>query len=512
MSTGLRHTLASTASDIMRSSSFHDLSMWEEDSHESAPPAGALPPPVVKREGSAHALRVLSPLLLNAGGTALSPAGVAALTAAGVAACHSLRLVLREAMESVTAHSPRSRASWRTFELYMLSLLHAAAWIAFGARRLASRKAARHEDLGGTTRALGLSAGYHLYVLLSLQSVWTHPLATAQHLGELVGIASQLTSERIGWLVPLTGATRSLPTFFLTALSALEHLGEHPSSPAFRALRAAASASIVACKGVLTPLLLRQALTRPELHQPSLLPRKLVTLADAAASLAWLLARWTQSRPAASALPALRRGGVAAELAAAAARCLHQLRMHTTVVLLTTALQAVYLAAPTALLAAPLLARRLPRRAAAALAAAAAALLASTRLPLPSPQRRLLSALLLRSGLVRLLKEYHSFRLIEEVPYASLPSYRGKLYACFPHGVVPYGVILLWCQLLERGVLLGGLAASSLFRIPLLRHFLAAIGIAPATAANLAARLATPRSDTFLVPGGIAEIRSSSTR
>ena len=60
---------------------------------------------------------------------------------------------------------------------------------------------------------------------------------------------------------------------------------------------------------------------------------------------------------------------------------------------------------------------------------------------------------------VRLLKEYHSFKLIEEVPTAQLPRDRGLLYACVPHGVVPYGIVLLWCELLEKGELLGGLGA-----------------------------------------------------
>ena len=45
----------------------------------------------------------------------------------------------------------------------------------------------------------------------------------------------------------MMGALRCLPTFLLTSLSALEHLGEPPSSLPFRALRAAALASLVRC-------------------------------------------------------------------------------------------------------------------------------------------------------------------------------------------------------------------------------------------------------------------------
>jgi len=92
------------------------------------------------------------------------------------------------------------------------------------------------------------------------------------------------------------------------------------------------------------------------------------------------------------------------------------------------------------------------------------------------------------------------------VPLASLPSDRGRLLACVPHGIVPYGVMLLWLEVLRQGRLLGGLGASVLFRLPLLRQFLGAIGIEPATPRALAAKLRVPGSDTFLVPGGIAEM------
>ena len=58
----------------------------------------------------------------------------------------------------------------------------------------------------------------------------------------------------------------------------------------------------------------------------------------------------------------------------------------------------------------------------------------------------------------------------------------------------------------RRGRVLGGLGASVLFSLPLLRHVLACLGLSPATARHLARRLRTPRALTFLVPGGIAEM------
>ena len=44
--------------------------------------------------------------------------------------------------------------------------------------------------------------------------------------------------------------------------------------------------------------------------------------------------------------------------------------------------------------------------------------------------------------LASLLKRYHSFRLIEEAPLSALPPDRGALFACFPHGVFPFGNVL----------------------------------------------------------------------
>ena len=60
--------------------------------------------------------------------------------------------------------------------------------------------------------------------------------------------------------------------------------------------------------------------------------------------------------------------------------------------------------------------------------------------------------------------------------------------------------------MLERGRVMGGLGASVLFRLPLLRHLLACVGVTPATASSLTRRLRTPGSATYLVPGGIAEM------
>jgi len=198
-------------------------------------------------------------------------------------------------------------------------------------------------------------------------------------------------------------------------------------------------------------------------------------------------------------------------LASALSGALKQARMHGASIFLTTGLQALYLTGPTAtvaLIVSTLRAWSTPStrmRTRCTLLASLLSLATLTVTPLPrkAPLRLLR---FLSSGLASGLRDYHSFQVIEEVPLASLPSNRGRLLACVPHGIVPYGVMLLWLEVLRQGRLLGGLGASVLFRLPLLRQFLGAIGIEPATPRALAAKLRVPGSDTFLVPGGIAEM------
>ena len=513
-------SLATLATEIMRSSSFHDLSMWSESEAAASSNAEGMSQvlaeapssrqPRFSRKASLEALRTIAPQLSNKDGTALSPTGVAAFSAAGAVCCHAIRLMLRELLEALVVPSrSRSRASWRTFELYMLSLLHSSAWVALGLRRWKQR--ASWDEAGeGATRLLCMSSGYHVYVLLSLKSVWAHPIATVQQLAELVNISSQLRSQSVGALATQLGALRALPTCFLAALSTLEHLGEPSTSRPFRALSAAAALSLVGCKAVATPYLLFHHLRRrAELHQPALLPSKLVVVGDAAASVAWLsshlAARWATPAAAAAAAAAAAPSAVAPQLLGGARRLLHHLRMHGAMLFVTAGFQAAYLTTPTLALAAAA-ARRRPRLRA-ALLGCLGVLVASLKLPLPRrPPLRLLQTLFIDSGLVKLMKDYHDFQLIEEVAPSELPQDRGLLYACFPHGVFPFGVVLMWCEMLRQGRLLGGLGASVLFRIPLLRHGLAAIDISPATNRNLARRLQTAGSRTFLVPGGIAEM------
>ena len=49
----------------------------------------------------------------------------------GALACHAARLVLRDLLGPLKRHGGLSRASWRTLELYLLSLLHSGAWMGF---------------------------------------------------------------------------------------------------------------------------------------------------------------------------------------------------------------------------------------------------------------------------------------------------------------------------------------------------------------------------------------------
>ena len=197
------------------SSSFHDLSMWsaycdekghvekegesdgEREREDGEGDRGERGPPwlagVRTHSKSMRLVQVLAPTFVHPSGGALSLAGVAAATGLGVTVCHSVRLLLREVLEAL----PRMFATEpllgaisdaaalrraRTFELYLLSLLHHGAWVGMALRRCLSRQG-WHHDAGGSTRALVLSAGYHLYILLAIDSIWTHPLVTLQQIG-----------------------------------------------------------------------------------------------------------------------------------------------------------------------------------------------------------------------------------------------------------------------------------------------------------------------------------------
>jgi hypothetical protein len=246
--------LADKAKDNL--GSFHDMQKWEEynqaeaDVEEFEGRGGArsgggddeVRQRLGRRKNSTRVLEAMAPILINDRGTALSLVGVAAVSAVGAVACHSIRLLVREALELAVGLQATRAAdaleSWRTFELYILSFLHSSAWVAFGAQRLLQRNGWDH-DGGGATRALCLSSGYHMYapvqfisshpipshgssfhliaaprlsshrplsspliscsvfsfrllsshvryVLLTLKSIWTHPLVTLHQLGELV--------------------------------------------------------------------------------------------------------------------------------------------------------------------------------------------------------------------------------------------------------------------------------------------------------------------------------------
>lgn len=217
--------MPATLGEMLKVSSFHDLSVWQEyeEARRDTPPSdpatpltpptedgggpapagapGAGPsrrPPMLAQAPRTHSrsmrlVQALAPGFVNPSGSALSLAGVGAATAVGVGACHALRLLIRELLEALPRvlgidpflgprPSPSALRRARTFELYLLSLLHHGAWVGLGLRRLLAR-AGWTERAGGATRALVLSAGYHLYILLSIDSIWTHPLVTLQAIG-----------------------------------------------------------------------------------------------------------------------------------------------------------------------------------------------------------------------------------------------------------------------------------------------------------------------------------------
>jgi len=105
----------------------------------------------------------------------------------------------------------------------------------------------------------------------------------------------------------------------------------------------------------------------------------------------------------------------------------------------------------------------------------------------------------------RLLRNYFSFRTVFE---ARLDPKRRYLFACCPHGVMPYGVNCLQSVLRDQGIASQLVAADVVLRIPFLRQLCRLTGVIPARAEVVQDALTWgyPNNVTFIVPGGIAEI------
>ena len=202
---------------LLGSGSFHDESRWEKSRWPATTTPGgggrsaseefSVPRPTeVARTRSTHWVAQAAPMLSNQQGTALSTTGVAAISTIGALTCHAARLILRDLFEQSVLRSGIPRASWRTLELYLLSLLHSGTWIGFALRSLLTGRLRKHlhqggtladsisrgssptktsiEDMGphehgGGVRALGLSAGFHwcaCALVPSLQSLAPHEL------------------------------------------------------------------------------------------------------------------------------------------------------------------------------------------------------------------------------------------------------------------------------------------------------------------------------------------------
>ena len=323
-----------------------------------------------------------------------------------------------------------------------------------------------------------------------------------------------------GPLVALHGGLQHLPELLLTSVSALEHLGEPPSSSLARRLRGLTLSVLLLARGLLTPmaaLSLRSKL-RQLWETPTLRPRKAVTALMALTSLSWLsLGALLKGRRAGSTVHAnvaVLGSPFVARIRSALFRQARRLQTQAVTGLMATSLGLLYILGPcaAALITAGLVRAKSPS-VRVMLLTKLAALTTLSRWRLPKANDALMRRLFIDSGIFRSLQRYFSFKLIEEAPLDGLSTthqgvHKPKLLAAFPHGVVPVGVVMLRLAQLERNLPATTLGASVIFALPILRQALSLFGVVPATAQNLQRELRRPppQNRVVVTPGGIAEM------
>ncbi|WIA23473.1 hypothetical protein OEZ85_000218 [Tetradesmus obliquus] len=119
------------------------------------------------------------------------------------------------------------------------------------------------------------------------------------------------------------------------------------------------------------------------------------------------------------------------------------------------------------------------------------------------PAKPVLWSAFCSSWVFKTWREYFSFSYLNE---AELELGKRYIFVEVPHGVFPLSEILAGtnCQAIWPHWKVYSLAASSVFGVPLWRHFLTWIGCVPATSANFKKMLA--KGSVAVVVGGIAEM------
>ncbi|CAD7694886.1 unnamed protein product [Ostreobium quekettii] len=107
--------------------------------------------------------------------------------------------------------------------------------------------------------------------------------------------------------------------------------------------------------------------------------------------------------------------------------------------------------------------------------------------------------------IMRAWREYchYSYHIEQELEPA-----KSYVAALFPHGVIPFGMMMTWAEtpFLVPDHPCHGMVGSSLFRIPLYKHFITWMGGQPATKTNILRVLRQPGQVAVLAPGGVAEM------
>jgi 2-acylglycerol O-acyltransferase 2 len=106
-----------------------------------------------------------------------------------------------------------------------------------------------------------------------------------------------------------------------------------------------------------------------------------------------------------------------------------------------------------------------------------------------------------RLWLFKTWREYFQFSYLHEAVFSAKKRY---IYAEFPHGVIPMSVLVAGtlCPTMWPDFKVFGVAADSVFKIPVWRHFIAWLGSVPASAQNIKKLL--QRGNVAVIVGGIA--------
>lgn len=471
-------------------------------------------------------LRAVDPQLLdNRPGAvnALTPKGAAAVVLCSTLGFHVLRLILRDSLlDAVVMRSRSQRVLMKRslIELYLLSTIHSLTCATFSLRKVLG---GRWDSSHGAEAILCFSLGYTSYTLLALRKhLFSDPLFAASLMTHLVKLVSCLRSRGVNWIVPLL-MSGEVPTVFLNLLRLMAEFGFGPRHVVWRAVLGLFTTSFAAIKGVAIPaaliqLVVRRAKEHPELHQPNFLLVKISEIFNQLVNYTWLgfaARHWAPIQSQSTALAVQAPAGQVVEalpslldLTSSLGETMQAMRtaFNPISLLAFIGIQSAYVIAPVALpLTVYALAKKPKLRLPAGIGLSSLLALGLWPIKTDTPCPPNISQDIFRDYIAHFIQNYLSYSSVWE---EELQKDRRYMMGIFPHGVLPYGMVCLQGELLQKGVSPNTVAASVIMKIPILRQFARLGGVVPAASRSTLRALQWPHPNnvTMIVPGGIAEI------